>query len=294
VIVDAHVHIFSHSCSKVSPPEYADQRFPVERLLALMDQEGVSKAMLVQNPAIGIINDEIACAVRDYPERFAGTAQVDPTDVAAAAWLSDYAAAPGIRALKFEMSQGWGWTGKYPDLQLDQASLDPLWKVVSDLDLVAIIDPGPPGNFGYQVERIATLSERLPETNFLIEHLGYLTADLKFDAVAKARRLDLLRLALRRNVYLGFSAVGTLLEEPFPCAGTLELLRNAVELVGAHKILWGTDAPYTLRDYSYGEMIDVVRTHATFLSDRDRGLILGGNALQMFFAEPGVDRVYSK
>jgi predicted TIM-barrel fold metal-dependent hydrolase len=283
MIVDAHVHIFSHACPKVSSSECIDERFPVERLLGIMDAEGVGKAVLVQNPTIGTINDEIASAVRAHPDRFVGTAQVDPTNPDSAAWLRDFAAVPGIRALKFEMSQGWGWTGRYPDLKLDQPSLDPLWRIVSDRNLVAIIDPGPPGNPGYQIESIAHLSEQFPATNFLLEHLGYLTAELKNEPKAQGLRLQLLELALRPNVYLGFSATGVLLEENYPCAGSLNLLSEAVQLVGAHKILWGTDAPYTLRKYSYRQMIDVVREHATFLTDDEKDLILGANALQIFF-----------
>jgi hypothetical protein len=69
----------------------------------------------------------------------------------------------------------------------------------------------------------------------------------------------------------------------YPCRRAIELLQEAVELVSSRKILWGTDIPLTLRRYTYRQMIDVVRTEASFLSDRDRRQILGENAAHVFF-----------
>lgn len=51
MVIDAHIHIFSHTCPRVAPPQFADERFPVDRLLSLMHREGVDKAVIVQNPA---------------------------------------------------------------------------------------------------------------------------------------------------------------------------------------------------------------------------------------------------
>jgi hypothetical protein len=93
----------------------------------------------------------------------------------------------------------------------------------------------------------------------------------------------MLRLALRPNVSIGFSDAAALLEEPYPCRGAVDLLREAVELVGANKILWGTDVPFTLRRYTYRQMLDTVRADAPFLSAAERDRILGGNAREMFF-----------
>ncbi len=282
MIIDAHIHIFSRPMSNLTPAEYADGCFPAERLVALMDREGVSKAVILQNPTIGTINDEVASAVEKCPSRFAGVVQVDPQSPDAGATLRRFALNAGQVTIKLEVSEGWGWTGIHPGLRLSSKVFESIWSSVAELGLNVIIDPGPPGNAGYQVEEIDDLSCRLPQINFLLEHLGYLPKEGWDDGAVRTRRMELLRLALRPNVYLGFSATAVVLEEDWPCPRTAALLEEAVALAGAHKILWGSDAPYSLRRYSYRQMIDMVREHPK-LSDSQRTLILGENAARLFF-----------
>lgn len=283
MIIDAHAHIFSHACARVSPPRYADQRFPVERLLEAMDRAGVDRAVLVQNPTIGTVNDEVRNAVERHFDRFVGAIQVDPADPRAPERIREYARHPRMRALKLEMSREWGWSGIHPGLRVDSESMRPLWDAAAESGLRVMIDPGAIGNPGYQVEALDTLAETYPAMPFLLEHLGYLQAGDQRDERALARRAALLRLALKPNVYLGFSAVSILLNEDWPCPGALDLLREAVALLGADKILWGSDVPITFRRYSYGQMIDVVRERSNFLPRADRGKILADNALRVFF-----------
>lgn len=282
MIVDAHAHIFSHPMPKLTPTAYGDGRFPAERLLALMDREGVSRAVIVQNPTIGTINEEVASAAAKHPERLTGAVQVDPLSADAPELLRRFGSGRRLRAIKLEMSQSWGWTGVYPSLRLSDRALAPVWRTVEELGMNVIIDPGPPGNPGYQVEEIEELSARFPHVQFLIEHLGYLTKMGWRDAALQRRRLELLRLARRANVHLGFSATAVLLEEAYPCPRTAELLEEAVGLAGAHKILWGSDAPYSLLRHSYAQMLDMVREHPR-LSDSQRAAILGENAARLFF-----------
>jgi predicted TIM-barrel fold metal-dependent hydrolase len=250
-----------------------------------MEREGVDKALLVQNPTIGDVNNEVQAALAAYPDRFAGAIQVDPLERNAPDVIRKYAAHPRHRTLKLEMSREWGWSGIHPGIRLDGPELRPLFETVSALRMKVIVDPGCIGGPGYQVEAIDALSSACPGVPFLIEHLGYLEAANCRNTQALARRLQMLLLARKPNVYLGFSAVSALLEEEYPCPRAIELLRDAADLVGADKILWGTDAPLTLRRLSYRQMIDVVRDSAPCLSDRERLLILGENAGRLFFGD---------
>jgi predicted TIM-barrel fold metal-dependent hydrolase len=60
-------------------------------------------------------------------------------------------------------------------------------------------------------------------------------------------------------------------------------LREAVELVGEQKLLWGTDVPITLRRYTYRQMADFIALHCDFLDVNSRNRILGDNAAAIFF-----------
>jgi len=303
MIIDAHAHIFSkiagrrgnerttsgmygkviagNNISQILPPFLADSTFSAEMLIHLMDYSGVDKAVLVQNPVYGIINQEIAEAINAYPDRLIGTIQADPMDKDAVEKINKIAT-PRQSVLKFELSQDWGWSGIYPGLKIDSPEFIRIWELAADMGLQVIIDPGSIDNPGYQVELFDKISTRYHDVKILLEHLGYLTTDLYNNVKARTRRLELIRLARKDNVYLGFSATNVLLEDDYPCLQSLELLHEAVTITGADKILWGSDIPSTLGKYTYRQMIDVVLKHASFLTDNEKGKILGTNALTFF------------
>lgn len=264
------------------PPLCGDSTFPVEALLEVMDREGVGQAVLLQNPTLGSCNAYIRECVERFPQRFCGTIQVDPRSSDAASTIRQFAS-PKQNILKLEMSYDWGWTGLYPDFRIDEPGMDPIWNAVAERGLEVIIDPGAPGNAGYQVEAFAALATRFPATRFVIEHLGYLLASQESDRDALARRRQLLELALRPNVWLGLSAVPILLDEVYPCPRAVALLREAVDLVGAQKLLWGSDLPITLNLHTYRQLVDTVRREAaSFLSAAQCRQILHDNAQTVF------------
>jgi predicted TIM-barrel fold metal-dependent hydrolase len=305
MIIDAHAHIFSAingqnrygatasgsrgmvstglGLKQMLPPYLKDSSFPVETLIGLMDKNGVDRAILLQNPTFGIINDEIMEAIGKYPDRFIGTVQIDPMNSSGAMELMGRYSNVNQKILKLEMSDTWGWTGIYPGLQFDSP---PVIKIIESAYVKGfnvIVDPGPVGNEGYQVEVIEKFANRFPQMIFLIEHLGYLCKEDLGNQALLERRLQCIKLAHLENVFLGFSATGILLDDEYPCPRSLSLLKEAVNLVGSDKILWGSDIPTTLKMYTYRQMIDVIKK-ASFLSEDDKKLILGGNALRIFWS----------
>lgn len=85
------------------------------------------------------------------------------------------------------------------------------------------------------------------------------------------------------NVYFGFSSTAAFLNDDYPCVRTIELLQEAIEIMGVHKILWGSDIPSTFKKYTYQQLIDVIKEHADFLSDSQKEMILYKNAELFFF-----------
>ncbi|QDV62445.1 amidohydrolase family protein [Crateriforma conspicua] len=302
-IIDAHVHVIptvrgrnrfgkvvSGRCGCVNrgaelvpmlPTTCVDSNYPVESLFELMDRSGVKQAVLLQNPTLGTCNEYIGDCTQRYPDRFCGVIQIDPRDPLATETIRQFVS-PQHHTLKMEMSFDWGWTGLYPDFRIDSAEMDGIWQTVADEGLEVIIDPGPPGNLGYQVEGFDALISRMPSTRFVLAHLGYLPADQLSDTVALKRRQSLLELGQRDNVWLGLSAVPTLLEESYPCPEVARLLREAVGLVGAEKLIWGSDAPVTLNLHTYQQLIDTVRCDSDFLSATQKRRILHDNAKTVF------------
>jgi predicted TIM-barrel fold metal-dependent hydrolase len=105
-IIDCHAHIFSHVHAGLVPESLGGDTFSAQQLVSLMEAEGVSKAVLLQNPAIGTVNDDIAAAIEACPGRFVGVIQVDPRAPDALQQKRRYASHARHRTLKFEMSAG--------------------------------------------------------------------------------------------------------------------------------------------------------------------------------------------
>lgn len=304
-IVDIHIHLFNRikgrngdgptsslpygrvatgtGVLEFMPPYARETAFPADVIVATMDLAGISKAVLLQNPLLGTVNDEIAAAVAAYPDRLIGTIQVDPLDPEAVALIRHYAAEPGQRILKFEMSDGWGWCGIHKGLKLDDDCFTPIWELAAAEDLVVILDAGRPNHSGYQVEAIDRVTGRYPQITFILEHLGGMNRE---NLHRKDRWYQMIRLGQKPNVFLGMASIGAGLREDFPCPEALALLKEGVELVGAEKILWGSDIPGTLKFYTYQQMVDMVPRYASFLSETEKDLIMGGNALRLLFKLP--------
>ncbi len=244
-IIDAHAHIFSRidgekkglktSSAKYGrvnynnqeitflPPYFTATAFTADTLIETMDFVGVSKAVLLQNPVIGIINDQIKAAIKKYPTRFVGTIQVDPMDSSACDTISYYAS-DKHNTLKLEISEEWGWSGKYPGFSLVGKEMMKVWEIVNSLGLRVIIDTGDMFNNVYQVDNISSIATQFPDTKILIEHLGFLKAEFRDNETALKRRVELLQLGREhKNIYFGFSSAASFLDDEYPCGASLEL-----------------------------------------------------------------------
>ena len=261
------------------PPFLEKSSFQTEVLIGMMDGNEVDMAVILQNPVFGIMNREISEAIKKYPGRFFGTIQADPYGESSITDIKKYYSSRQC-ILKFEMSEEWGWTGRYPGLKLNGPECVKFWELADELNLRVIIDPGPVYNKGYQIEEIREIATNFPRVKFLIEHLGYYTADLAGNTNAHERWHRMIGLAKEKNVFLGFSAIFALMEEDYPCPESLRLLKEAKSVAGAEKILWGSDIPVTLSKYTYRQMKDLIgRDSAGFLSPAEREQILGLNSL---------------
>ncbi len=307
LIIDAHAHIFkkvngknlngpvvSSGYGKIKNageekpfvlPFCRETTFTSEMLVELMDRNNIQKAVLLQNPTIGTINDYILASVNKYPDRFVATMQVDVGDPRAVNEAASLAESKAFRALKLEMSQEWGWTGIYPETGYYSENVQHIIEEAVKSGLKIIIDTGPVGNPGYDIESLDKITSRYSGTDFLIEHLGYLRRKNLAESDDMECWKRLLLLGKKSNVYFGLSAVSVLLNDEYPCNDALHLIEQAVGLVGAKKVLWGTDIPITMRSLTCGQMKDIIIKHAGFLNDEEKELIMGRNAQGLFFEE---------
>ena len=56
----------------------------------------------------------------------------------------------------------------------------------------------------------------------------------------------------------------------------------AIERIGAHKIMRGTDQPGLLGVLSYPQLLRLAYLHTEFLATAEQEMILGGTAMQVY------------
>lgn len=244
------------------PPSFERTDSSPELALAHMDWLGVDRAFLVQGPMYGFHNRYVAGAVARWPERFLGFCIVDPSRGQEAADELADCRERGLRGLKIE------WPGAQamaPDISLVGADEWRIWRRAAELGMVLYLHLQRGPDQVDQVRRIAgDLGMRI-----VIAHLGGAPAEGWEQQVG---------LASEENVYVGCSALPHATREDFPAPKAQELLKKAVDTVGADKIMWGSDYPSTLKSFTYGQTLDWVRKYCESLTADQRDAILGGTA----------------
>jgi len=284
VIIDAHMHICprigglddrlpyrGRAYGKVDgpkglvqllPPSFERTDSPPELALAHMEWVGVDRAFLVQGPMYGFHNRYVAGAVNRYPDRFLGFALVDPSKGQAAADEVQDGWNRGLRGLKVEWPAA---RGMAPMLCLSGEQEWKVWRKVKELGMTLYLHTLPGTE---QVEEVRRIVEELGVT-VVIAHLGNAPHEGWQEQV---------RLAEDERVFVGCSAVPFATKEDFPAPRARDLLKQAVEMVGAEKLMWGSDYPGTLTRFTYPQTLEWVRSYCTFLEPAQMTAILGGTA----------------
>ncbi|MCM1297736.1 MAG: amidohydrolase [Muribaculaceae bacterium] len=263
---------------QILPPEFGEYDAAPEALLRVMDAHGVEKAVLLQGNYFGFQNLYTYEAVRKYPDRFAGAASYDPFSAQADQIKTHLFDELGFKIVKFEVSSGSGLMANHPPVDLDGEVMHQCYRHAADRDLIFVIDIGKPRSVSWQVDALSRAIARYPGMRFVVCHL--LSPQLG-DGELLRRSLDKLALP---NVWFDLAALclnSRPEEYPYPTARGY--VRDAVDIVGADRLLWGSDMPSAMTRDTYQHFIDFIAEHPG-LDQGDKERILWSNAARLFFS----------
>ncbi|MCM1148500.1 MAG: amidohydrolase [Butyricicoccus sp.] len=265
------------SVFQILPPEIGEYDAAPEALLRVMDAHGVEKAVLLQGNYFGFQNLYTWEAMQKYPDRFTGAAAYDPFSAQAERIKAHLFDQLGFRIVKFEVSSGSGLMANHPPVDLDGEVMHAAYRHAAERNLIFVIDIGKPRSVSWQADALARAIARYPELRFVVCHL--LSPQLG-DGELLRRSLE--RLALP-NVWFDLAALcSNCKPEPFPYPTARGYVLDAVNIVGADRLLWGSDMPSAMTWDSYRHFIDFIALHPG-LGQEDREKILSGNAERLFF-----------
>ena len=235
------------------PPEMGDVGVSPAALLKVMDENEVERAVLLQGNWLGFQNEYTHAAVQKYPHRFVGAATYDPFCVNAELIKKHLFDELNFKIVKFELSNGSGLMANRPPIYIDGTVMNGCFSHAREKGLTVVLDIGRPRNPCWQVDALASVISKYPEVNFVICHL----------LAPQREDTELLKTALKKlvakNVYFDMAALASNQKpENFPYPTAVEHLKNAKEIVGADRLMFGSDMPSTLARDSYQNLKNYV------------------------------------
>lgn len=248
------------------PPFMIDGVNSAEVFLSNMNYAQVGGAVVVQEFIDGIQNDYLAKVKSDYPERFFVFGMCDyfkPGFYDTAASLIDSGfkgiAIPGHRLI---LSDG--------RVNLNSPEMMKMFHLMEDKGVILSLCLA---ENNLQNGEIKEVIGECPRLKIAIGHFGMVTAPGWEDQI---------KLALNDNVMIESGGITWLFNKEFyPFNGAVRAIREAIDMVGADKLMWGSDYPRTITAITYKMSYDfILKTND--LTDREKRLFLGENAEKFY------------
>lgn len=264
-VVDSQIHLWGPNTPDLPwVPGVAPQMpepFTIEKAVALMDEAGVDRAVVVPPSWVGNRNDYALEAARRFPKRFAVMGRLAVNDPAAAARLPTWRQQTGmlgLRALFVGPAERW----------LADGTADWFWAAAEKANLPLMVLAGS-GAEGF--ERVA---ERHPQLPLVIDHMG-----LTIATVRAGRSADVInqveRLARFPNVSVKLSAAPNLSAQPYPFVDFKDPIRQLFNAYGPKRCHWGTDITNGFAKASYRQRVTHFTDALDFMSSQDLDWVMG-------------------
>jgi aminocarboxymuconate-semialdehyde decarboxylase len=251
------------------------------------------------------LNDHIAGIVRDYPKRFAGLATIPMQDPdLAAAELERCIRELGLRGAQIGTHVDTNpHSGRIDTLNLDNASLQPVWSAAEELDAAIFVHPWDmvgkermpkywlPWLVGMPAETSLAICslifggvfERFPKLRVAFAHgggafpctIGRIERGfhVRPDLVATENNMNPRNYLARDNAPARFY-VDSLVHDA-------DALRMLLKLFGAQRVALGSDYPFPLGETKPGQLIESMK-----LSAKEKARVLSGTAREFLGLKP--------
>ena len=266
--------IFMDEEVQMMPPFMIDGVNSAEVFLSNMNYAQVSAAVVVQEIIDGNQNAYLNEVQRRYPDRFFTMGMVDLGIVGdEARQQAESLHSQGFRGIAI------------PGHRIKGSLLDmmPMFKYMEQEGMILSMC------LGDDIHQIGEMAEVIAECGGLkvaIGHFGMVTTPSFRSQVMLARGSE--------NVMIESGGITWLYNSEFyPYPSAIRSIREASDLVGIDRLMWGSDYPRTITAITYKMSYDFVSKSAE-LTDEEKRLFLGENARRFYGFEHLVDLPYIK
>lgn len=274
VIIDAHLHLwkkqdglvnglpvrhigngkssFIGEVRQMMPAYMDDGENTAERLLGNMDYACVNGCVCTQEYMDGNQDGYLLSVRNKYPDRFR---------VCSLYWEKPNYLTEGFDGIKICAS-------RLADKDLKK--LLPVFKDAEQRDMFISIDLC---DGAEQTDDMRYLIERCPDLCIAIGHFGMVTTDGWQEQI---------KLARNKNVFIESGGLTWLFNyEYYPYPSAIEAVKEAADICGIEKLMWGSDYPRTMTEITYKMAVRFI-LETNRLTEAEKKAFLGENAQKFY------------
>jgi predicted TIM-barrel fold metal-dependent hydrolase len=287
-IVDAHSHLWLHQHTifdgkpvetrpngralfmgeerQMLPPFMIDGRNSAEVFLSNMDYARVSASVVTQEFIDGQQNEYLSGVHRRYPDRFFVFGMPE--------WRcpgfceeTRRLLTSGFRGIKLPAARLINSTGR---ISIDTPEMMATFHLMEQSGAILGIELTEGTT---QIEEMETIIAECPELTIVIGHFGMVT---------RPGWQEQIKLARHAHVYVESGGITWLFNDEFyPFPSAVKSIREAIDLVGVDKLMWGSDYPRTITAITYRMSYDFI-LHSSLLTLAEKKAFLSDNAARVF------------
>lgn len=287
-IIDAHAHLWLHQDTEVDgmkiktleggkslfmgevrqmvPPFIVDGRNTAEIFLSNMDYAQVSVAVITQEYIDGLQNDYLLEVQQKYRRRFLCCGMVDARKPGcfthAKALIKQGFPAIKIPAQRLLLPEG--------RVYLTSDEMMKMFRLMEEKDILFSVDLADGAEQVAEMEEIIT---ECPKLRIAVGHFGMVT---------RPQWHEQIKLARHEHVRIESGGITWLFNDEFyPFRGAVVAIKEAADLVGMNKLMWGSDYPRTITAITYRMSYDFV-VKSNLMTEEEKSLFLGRNAEEFY------------
>lgn len=270
MIIDAHTHLWQRQnglangnpvyylengksmfCDEerqMMPPYMTDGVNSIERLIANMNYAGVNGAVITQEEIDGNQDQYLISAKGKYPDRIKICSLYEESRLLAVDSFD------GIKLC----------SGRFKEKNLLKHIS--VFEEANEKDKFISIDMA---DGALQTKELEEIIQQYPKLKIAIGHFGMVTRENWHEQI---------KLARYKNVYVESGGITWLFNEEFyPYPSAVRAIKEAAEICGFNKLMWGSDYPRTMVEITYKMSFDFI-LNSKALADNEKEKFLYENA----------------
>ncbi len=264
MIIDSQVHIWGPNTPARPWAEKAsahmDEPLTADMLSRVMDEAGVTQAILVPPSLEGDRNDLALAAAQAHPNRFAvmGRLLIDRPEARVA--IERWKEQKGMLGIRLTFHRD------HDRPLIDNGVADWFWLAAERLGIPIMV------HAPERLKVIADIARRHPGLTIIVDHMGFARETMDGEAPAGAQRV--LELASLPNVSVKVSAMPCFSSDPYPFRNLHDPIRRVIDGFGPQRSYWGTDYSRLPPSCTYRQAVTMF-TEELGLSQSDLEWVMG-------------------